>query len=220
MSAGRVKHQRGATLTELLVAMAVSLITIGAVYGVHLLQVRQQVVQEDVSAMQQTARAALDMMVREIRMAGYDPLGRNRDADPSNNFHGIICHPTELQIRADLNGNGTLINVGAILNSDGSIAVRESRNPHETIVYLHDDSTFTLRRKVGQGGRQIVAEHIESLDFTCLDVLGRPTAHAPDVRAVAVQVTARAEHADNRYPEHDGYRTLTLRSRVVPRNLQ
>ncbi len=194
--------QRGVTLTELLVALAVGMVIIGTVYGVHLLQVRQQRVQEDVLAMQQTTRAALDMMVREIRMAGYDPMGVNRDAIHSNDFHGIVFHPTELRIRADLNGNGV---------------VTDSK---ESIVYLYDDTTSTLRRKVGKGGRQPVAEHIESFHFTCLDAQGRPTVHTPGIRAVEVQVTSRAEHADSRYPENDGYRTFTLRSRVAPRNLQ
>ena len=194
--------QRGATLTELLVALAVSLVVIGAVYGVHLMQVRQQIVQEDGLAMQQNVRAALDIMVREIRMAGYDPMGRNRDADPSNDFHGFICHPAELWIHTDLNGNGVVT------------------DDRESIVYLHDAARSTLRRKVGTEFPRSVADHIESVSFTCRDGLGRPAAHASDIRVVEVQITARAEHADPRYPENDGYRTLTLRSRVAPRNLR
>ncbi len=194
--------QKGATLTELLVALAVSLVVIGAVYGVHLMQVRQQIVQEDGLAMQQNARAALDIMVREIRMAGYDPMGRNRDADPSNDFHGITCHPAELRIHTDLNGNGVVT------------------DERESIVYLHDAATSTLRRKVDAGFRQSVADHIESVSFTCRDGLGRPATHAPDIRVVEVQITARTEHADPRYQENDGYRMLTLRSRVAPRNLR
>ena len=129
--------------------------------------------------MQQTARAALDMMAREIRMAGYDPMGVNRDADPSNDFHGIVSHPTDLHIRADLNGNGVLT------------------DSKESIVYVYDDSTSTLRRKVGKGGRQPVAEHIESFTFSYLDALGQPTTHASSIRAVNVQVTARSAHADS-----------------------
>ena len=120
-------------MTELLIALALGLFTIAAVYGVHLNQVKRQIVQEDVLAMQQTARAALDMMAREIRMAGYDPMGVNRDAVSSNDFYGLGYHPTELHVRADLNGNGVLT------------------DSKESIVYLYDDSTSTLRRKVGMG---------------------------------------------------------------------
>ncbi len=194
-------NQKGVTLTELLIALALGLFTIAAVYGVHLNQVKRQIVQEDVLAMQQTARAALDMMAREIRMAGYDPMGMNRDADPSNDFHGISYHPTELHVRADLNGNGVLT------------------DSKESIVYLYDGATSTLRRKVGRGGRQPVAEHIEAFTFSYRDVLGHPTTHAPSIRAVDVQVTARSAHADSQYPKNGGYRTFTLQSLIVPRNL-
>ena len=45
-------NQRGVTLTELLIALALGLFTIGAVYVVHLNQVKKQIVQEDVLAMQ------------------------------------------------------------------------------------------------------------------------------------------------------------------------
>ena len=195
-------NQRGVTLTELLIALALGLFTIGAVYVVHLNQVKKQIVQEDVLAMQQTARAALDMMAREIRMAGYDPMGVNRDVDPSNDFHGLTYHPSELHIRADLNGNGVLTD----------------RN--ESIVYLHDGPTSTLRRKVGRGGRQPVAEHIEALTFSYRDASGNPTTHATSIRAVDVRVTARSAHPDSHYPENEGYRTFTLQSRIVPRNLR
>ena len=202
MSSKPVTNQRGITLTELLIALALGLFTVGAVYAVHLNQVKRQIVQEDVLAMQQTARAALDMMTREIRMAGYDPMGVNRDADSSNDFYGLGYHPTELLVRADLNGNGLLT------------------DSKESIVYLYDDSTSTLRRKVGGGGRQPVAEHIEAVTFSYRDASGHSTTHAPSIRAVDVQVTARSAHPDSHYPENEGYRTLTLRSRIVPRNLQ
>lgn len=194
-------NQRGVTLTELLIALALGLLTIGAVYGVYLNQVKKQIVQEDVLAMQQTARAAMDMMAREIRMAGYDPMGVNRDSASSNDFHGLGYHPTELHIRADLNGNGV------------------PTDSKESIVYLYDDSTSTLRRKVGRGGRQPVAEHIESFTVSYRDALGHPTTHAPSIRAVDVRVTARTAHPDSQYPENEGHRTFTLRSRIVPRNL-
>lgn len=183
-------------------ALALGLFTIGAVYSVHLHQVKQQIVQEDTLAMQQTVRAALDMIAREIRMAGYDPMGVNRDPDTSNDFHGIVYHPTNLHVRADLNGNGVLT------------------DSKESIVYLYDDSTFTLRRKVGRGGRQPVAEHIESFTFSYFDAQGRPTTHEPDIRAVDVRVTARSARADSQYLENDGYRTVTLQSHLTPRNLQ
>ena len=132
----------------------------------------------------------MDMMAREIRMASYDPMGVNRDSVSSNDFYGLSYHPTELHVRADLNGNGV------------------PTDSKESIVYLYDDSTSTLRRKVGGGGRQPVAEHIESFTVSYRDALGHPTTHAPSIRAVDVQVTARTAHPDSQYPENEGYRTF------------
>lgn len=101
-------HQDGVTLTELMVALVMGLATVAAVYSIHLVQVKQRIVQEDVMAMQQNARAAMDMMTRELRMAGYDPMGVNRDGGNSNDFPGVAYHSAELHIASDLNGNGLL----------------------------------------------------------------------------------------------------------------
>ena len=196
-----ILDQRGVTLTELMVALVMGLATVAAVYSIHLIQVKQRVVQEDVMAMQQNARAAMDLMSREIRMAGYDPIGVNRDGNSANDFLGVVYHPTELHIKSDLNGNGVLT------------------DSNESIVFLHDASTMTLKRKVGNGGRQPVAEHIQSFGLQYFDEHGNVTTDVTQVRMIELTITAQTEHPDANYPKNNGFRTLTLRSRVVPRNL-
>ena len=42
--------QRGVTLTELMVALVMGLATVAAVYSVHLIQVKQRILQEDAMA--------------------------------------------------------------------------------------------------------------------------------------------------------------------------
>lgn len=193
-------NQRGVTLTELMVALVMGLATVAAVYSVHLIQVKQRILQEDVMAMQQNARAAMDLMTRELRMAGFDPMGVNRDGSVSNDFPGVDYHPTELQIKSDLNGNGLLT------------------DSNESIVFLYDASTLTLRRKVGRG-RQPLAEHIQSLALKYFDQRGAPTTDSTNIRMIEVALTAQTEHADSQYSQNEGHRTFTLRSRVTPRNL-
>ena len=127
-------QQRGVTLVELLVSLALSLTTIGAIYSIHLVQLNQHRVQEDRMAMQQSVRAALDMLSRELRIAGYDPSGLNADDQGFNDFFGIRYDPTSVRVQADLNGNGRLI------------------DSNETIVYSYDAPSATLRRKVGKAG--------------------------------------------------------------------
>ncbi len=68
----------GFSLIELLVAMAIGLLILGAMYGVFNLHGKAFGIQEQIAEMQQTARVAMDIMTREIRMAGYDPPARHR----------------------------------------------------------------------------------------------------------------------------------------------
>jgi type IV pilus assembly protein PilW len=62
----------GFTLVELMVAMTVGLIVLAAIYNIFIVQNKSFDVEEQISEMQQNARAAMDIMTREIRMAGYD----------------------------------------------------------------------------------------------------------------------------------------------------
>lgn len=190
------------TLTELMVALVIGLATVAAVYSIHVVQVKQRIVQEDIMAMQQNARAAMDLMTRELRMAGYDPIDVNRDGSSSNDFSGVTYHPTELHIKSDLSGNGVV--------SDSN----------ETIVFLYDASTLTLRRKVGRGGRQPMAEHVQSLAIWYFDERAALTTDSTRIRMIELTLTTQTEHPDPSYSNNDGFRTFRLRSRVTPRNMQ
>ena len=72
------RHHRahaGFTLAELLVAMLLSSIIMGGVYSVYRMQSHTMKIQEKRLDAQDYARSVLDMMVREIRNAGYNPNG-------------------------------------------------------------------------------------------------------------------------------------------------
>ena len=190
----------GFTLVEVVLALALSTLTIGVIYQLYLSQFKNQAVRENILDMQQQARAALDLVSRELKMAGFDPRGVNRDALKGNDFFGIAFDLNELRIKADLNGNGV------------------PADSHESIVYSHDTDTMTLRRNTG-GGRQPVSENIETFSVKYFDREGKITAHSENIFQVEVAITARTEKADPQYPHNGGYRKITLRSRVTPRNL-
>jgi type IV pilus assembly protein PilW len=65
----------GFTLTELLVAMAITGVVMAAVFKIYTTQQDSYVLQEQVAEMQQNGRTAKYVMTREIRMLGYDPTG-------------------------------------------------------------------------------------------------------------------------------------------------
>jgi prepilin-type N-terminal cleavage/methylation domain-containing protein len=70
-SPGGWKWQRGFTLLELLVALVITGAVVSAAYGIYVAQHQNWIVQEQVTDMQQNARAALHEMENRIRMAGY-----------------------------------------------------------------------------------------------------------------------------------------------------
>jgi len=150
--------RKGFTLVELLIAMAISGIVAGAIYTAFQSQQKSYLIQEQVTEMQQNLRAGMDLMVREIRMAGYSqgaPGFGITDICPRDKGDIIDVNITgngAFEFTADFDNNGTL--------SGG-----------ETISYSVYDSPVAspdgindLGRDSG-GGRQLVAENIEALGF-------------------------------------------------------
>ncbi|MBW2040082.1 MAG: prepilin-type N-terminal cleavage/methylation domain-containing protein [Deltaproteobacteria bacterium] len=65
------RKSKGFTLIELMVALVISALMVGATYSVFIGQQRTYATQTGVMDMQQNARAAMTMMLRELRMAGF-----------------------------------------------------------------------------------------------------------------------------------------------------
>ncbi|MDE0031896.1 MAG: prepilin-type N-terminal cleavage/methylation domain-containing protein [Deltaproteobacteria bacterium] len=189
---GRKRAGRGFTLIELLVVLAIQGILLAAVTTSFTGQLTAYDLQEQISAMQQNARAAMTMVIREARTAGYDPARAG--------FAGLTYDPARLVIAADRNGDGDL------------------SDPNERVVYYHDSDGLTLRRDTGGGG-QPLAEDIQGFAVEYLDAAGNATTVAARIRQLRISVTARTSRRDPRYPRNGGYRTHALRSVVTPANL-
>ncbi len=184
----------------MVVALGLSLVTVSAVYTLYARELKAQYVREDRLEMQQQARVVIDVVSRELLMAGYDPSGVNQDLDMSNDFFGITYDPSRLLIKSDLNGNGLLAEA------------------NESITFVYDGATYTLRRNTG-GGNQPFGENIESFIVQYFDEGGTPTVDSASIQQVQITVTARTETPDPKYLSNGGYRTVTLQSRIAPRNL-
>jgi type IV pilus assembly protein PilW len=200
MPRSQTPSRQGFTLIEMVVALGLSLVTVSAVYSLYINELKAQNVREDRLEMQQQARVVIDVVSRELLMAGYDPRGVNNDVDLTNDFQGITYDPNRLIIKADLNGNGLIV------------------DPNESITFVYDPKTYTLRRNTG-GGNQPFGENIESFLVEYLAQDGNPTLNSASIQQVKVTVTARTEHPDPKYLLNGGYRTIALHSRLTPRNL-
>ncbi len=72
---------KGVTLVELLVALIISAIVVAGIYRVFVAQSRAYVVQDQVVEVQQNIRSAMEILLKDLRMAGFN--GDNTPCTPS-----------------------------------------------------------------------------------------------------------------------------------------
>ena len=65
------EHPQGLTLVELMIAVAISSTVVAGAYNLFVVERRSYSLQDDLAQMYQTMRSCEQIMVREIRMAGY-----------------------------------------------------------------------------------------------------------------------------------------------------
>lgn len=183
--------ERGFTLLELMIALALGLIVLTALYQFFIKQQKAFSVQDLVVEMQQNARGALALMTKEIRMAGYS----------YQESKIVIATSTTFTFEADVDNDGTTEKIEYTRDTSNRIT-REARN------WIAATSTWGT-----SGGAQPVAENITSLTFTY------DSGTVADIRKVTLSLTARTARSDPEYPNNNGYRTFSLSSDVTPLNL-
>lgn len=139
---------RGYTLVEMVVSIAVGLVIIGAVFAaVNMGQKSTTNVGRKVAA-HQDARAALELMSLEIQMASFNPAAATgiwmaptcTAASTSQTYKGIqAASATAITVEADVNENSVIGGTG---------------NPNEIITYTYDSTNQYITRSTNCGGNQ------------------------------------------------------------------
>jgi len=198
------RKNSGLTLVELMIALLVSSLLLGALYQTFVGQQKAYAVQEQIADTQQNARAALDQMIGEIRMTGY----RKNILASLGNINGFtqLVTPVNSANYVGLNDDQvTIIIAGKAITYK---LQPDSKGP----ILVRDENT-------GAGG-QLLAENVENLQFryTLSDGTVRDSPANPGtIRMVQVTVTARTKMAD---PDlgGDGYRRRELTTQIKLRN--
>lgn len=179
-------------VVSMLMALAIGGLFIGSLIYFFVTQPRFSDAEDSRRDMVQNARIALEVMSRELRMAGYNPTGAS--------FDGLAYAPTHLHIRADLNGDG------------------ETNGPDEDIRYTYEAATQQIVRR-DRAGQEPLAENIQAFTFAYLDQDGQPTTVSAHIRQIRLTVTARAAGAEASYAAQPGPRTYTLSTLINLRNV-
>lgn len=183
--------EQGFTLTELMVAIVIFSVVMGAIYTTYMSQQKAYRVTETVTEAQQNLRSAMWNLERDIRMAGYNSKG----ISGAFGFQSLGTAPTE--------GTTTLA-FSYDQVEDGLAGVTEY------VRYRRNTGTNTLQRGVGVSGGppptawsdSDIAENITSMAVQYYDSSGNVTATASAVRTVLVTLTATLD---------DHARTLSTR---------
>jgi type IV pilus assembly protein PilW len=175
-----IHRENGFTLVELLVALALTGITMVAVYKTFSAQEKVFAVQDDAASMQQDLRAAMEIMIKDFRMAGYSP--NTAGAAGVTSAQASSCTFT------------------ADRNADGDVT-----DADEQITYSLSGGARPFRLSRTSGGvTQPVADNVDALDFVYVLADGSTTsapaaADLTNIRAIQVTVVARGNRADKDY---------------------
>jgi type IV pilus assembly protein PilW len=215
-----VNNKKAFTITELLVALAISGVVMAGIYSAYYSQQKSYVTQEQVAAMQQNLRAAMYILPREIRMAGCDPT-ENAGAGIQAISNNTINFTLDI---TDDAGTG---------DPDGDT---DDTNEDVTYSLYTTDGIQKLGRKSpSTASNQPVAENIDALDFVYLDANRAITTTLTSIRSVQITLVAKTGRVDPGFTNNtvyknqqdttiytapgDNYRRKLLTAEVKCRNL-
>ena len=201
-------NNKGFTLAELLVGLFVSGIVMTTILSAYYTQNKSYAVQDQLAAMVQNLRAAMDIMIRETRMAGYDPTG-------STDAGIVVADQASLTITEDMDGDGSI-------SSDESITY--------SLADSDGDGDNDLERN-----SNLIAENIDALDFVYLDENDASTTIPSEIKSIQITMVAKTQKVDQGYrdtitytnqggapifgPANDSFRRRRLTAEVKCRNL-
>ena len=234
------KRQQGFTLVELLAAMVITGVVVGGIYSAYYSQQKSYLAQEEVAAMQQNLRAAMHLIERDIRLAGYDS---NRSAGAGIKAAGAnsIRFTSDIHDGADNDADGGIDEPDEEGNGDG-----DTLDPGEDFTYLRLDpdgnGVFDLyRRDAVAGTDQLIALNVDAINFVYLDnggmAISQPIliTNLSAIRSVQITMVVRAGRRDPGYRDtavytnqqgtvilprqNDGFRRRLLSCEIKCRNL-
>jgi prepilin-type N-terminal cleavage/methylation domain-containing protein len=185
--------ERGLTLVEMMVTMLIVAIMGLALVGFLRSQHQSVTRQNDGVLTTQNARAAIDMLARELRNARYDPRAGGLAALTAMEDDSVAW-------TADLDEDG------AVVSSD------PIDDTYENVAYWHDAGTSTLVRWAMPtlGGTAMpVSDGVDSLRLTYFDGTGAVTADSSLVELIRIRLW---------YSTPDGVQTGALETQVALRN--
>jgi prepilin-type N-terminal cleavage/methylation domain-containing protein len=239
-----MRDEKGFTLVELMIAMAVTVGLMAAVYmAVNSAQRHSSGIERKVTA-QQDVKPALDLMAMEIGMASYNPTAAS-DAvlwvNPTGSCLAASPNPPGYRGIQEATANSIVVEMdiggSSVGDGDGMLG-----DPNEVIRYEYDTADLYITRETscggGQpflgdtvaGGRPRTVRVINNTAgtgntaiplFRYYDGVGTEITSAglpagiPNIRRIDIVLAVETEHVD---PNTNQRRRLIYSTSVIPRN--
>lgn len=182
------------------------------------------IVQNQVVEMQQNARGAMDMLVRDIQAAGFDP--NNLGAGITTVGIDALGVASVLTFTRDDGGGGLETRTYSLFDAYASINRNDGRADDLALQVTAADG--------GSAGRQPIAENMSQLEFRYLDRDGNTTNVLNSIRSVQIAFMVESAYPNTRtappqnvyttpsgamWNSRAGHRSIFLTTTVSCRNL-
>ena len=180
----------GFTVTELVLALAIMMMVMAAIVSLLISLNRVYAAQNVIAGVQQVTRAGINIMTRNIRLAGLNPLKINRI--------GILeASVNKIRFQHDTNGSGTI-----------------ETGQDEDSAYLLNGNHQLIRQKDGNSrSNKSLVDHVSDLTFKYVDRNNEETSILDEIHTVEISLTVR-EPAGK-----DKFISRTYSTRAICRNL-
>ena len=196
-------NKKGFTAIEMLISLAILSMTLGSIYSLYVSFIRTCTKEGVKINVQQSVRSSLDMMIRDIRIAGLDP-------EKTGDFGIVAVTPQRIQFTADRDMDGELDDADA---TDGIDA-----HDMEFMAYEYDgNSTLRMSLYKADGNLEMsdtMVENVTDLTFSYFNSDDDTTSNLDDIRTVGISMTIQKPSGP------DGQVSRTLEKRVKCRNLE
>ena len=180
----------GFTVAELVLALAMMMMVMASMVSLLISLNRAYTAQNVAAEVQQVTRAGINIMTRNIRMAGLNPLKIN----PIGILEASV---DKIRFQHDTNGSGEI-----------------EPGQNEDIAYLLNDNHQLIRQKDGNArSNKSLIDHVDNLTFKYLNREDEETSIFEDIHSVEISLTVREPAGQ------DKFLSRTYATRVICRNL-
>lgn len=165
-----VSRINGFTLIELIIAMGISTLVVGAIYVLFVVQDENYNAQSQVTVMQQNLRAGSTMIESDFRMVGYDPEGIGTtvfsllDIKKRNlNYVFDVAGNSSIQFSADMDEDGVLDDPDEIITYSLADFPDNDAAQQDGIPDLTRSTQSVVVSAAPGNNRELIAENIEYL---------------------------------------------------------